>query len=441
MNSLLKKIKFKIKEHWATFLIKFGLFLNSPFVVALGLTASASVIGKKGKYCVLAMGRSIFTDDLKAMVEFSGQIKYYVIHLGYWEFIFNHFSTAEERKGLEEVNYHTADICAIGKKRYYEFLKKVFPYLINMMPVQACLTGNIMYVVQQELSKVCEENNVPYIVLHKEAIVLPHVYDNFISTYKNCKFFGSKILFYNQRCLEGFLKLNIDGLTEDKVELVGIPRLDYCFSEAGKRQSGSKKQVTFFSFLPRFSFRFLIKDENTLAQTDDRGKEFIKWVLDFALKHKDYNVIIKTKAAAQYLDYPKQVLIDNFTEYIDNLTITNAAEVSRLIGDSSVVMGFNSTTMLEAIIANKLIISPFFGDIIANQPWSFFDENPSLIKYAKNFDELENFILSNDTNFKYNEDVKNDFLEKYISTSAGNASKRAEQEVIKEINNIHKQKI
>ena len=345
--------------------------------------------------------------------------------------IFNYFSTTEERLNLEEKNYHSANICAAGKKKYYEFLKKVFPYLIKLIPFRACLSGNVMYIVQQEWSKVCEENNIPFIVLHKEAIVLPKIYQKFLDNYKNCKFFGSKILFYNRQCQEGFLSLNIEGLTVDKVGLVGIPRLDFCFANIGQKKE-NEKQIVFFSFLPRISFRFLIKDEDILRKLDEREKEFVKWIIDFALKHKNYNVIIKTKMASKYFDYPHKILVDNYKKNVDNLIITNTADPSQLIKNSRVVIGFNSTTLIEAIIANKLVISPFFGDIV-NQEWSFFEGYDSLIKYVRNFDDLEKYILEEELKVKYEETEKKHFLEKYITAFKGDASLKAEGEIIKTI--------
>ena len=142
--------------------------------------------------------------------------------------------------------------------------------------------------------------------------------------------------------------------------------------------------------------------------------------------------------AGQYFNYPNKILVDNFKKNIDNLIITNTGDSSRLIKDSVAVIGLNSTTLVEAIIADKVIIMPYFGDIINNQPWSFFDQHPALIKYAKNLKELENYILLDYSDYKYDEEIKKDFLEKYISTSIGNASLRAENEIIKEINKFNK---
>jgi hypothetical protein len=437
MKNLLVKIKYKLKSVISVSVIKIGLYSGSPCLAAVGLLLSSSSSDNKVNYRVLVIGRSIFADDIKAMLEFSGQIKYLTIHLERWRLIFDYFVNGQERQSLEERDYHVSPHCLAGRQNYYNFLKKVFPYLKKWLSFQACLTGNILYTAQQEWAKVCEENNVPFIVLHKEAIVLPEVYQNFLNNYRNCKFFGSKILFYNRQCQEGFLSLNIEGLAADKTALVGIPRLDFCF--AGARLGiKNAKQIVFFSFMPRFSFRFLISDENVLAKIDQRGTEFFKWIMEFARRHDDYEVIIKTKMAEQYFGHARKILADNFKEEIKNLVITREADPSQLIKDSAMVIGFNSTTLIEALIADKMVISPHFEDIV-EQEWTFFEGYESLIKYAKNFEELEEAILNKNRKNGYDENIKRNFLEKYVATAEGNASARAEKEIIKTIN--EKQKI
>lgn len=435
MENLLNKIKFKLKDGCSRFLIKFGLYLNLPFLVATGLIVSTNIIGSKAKYNVLAMGRSIFTDDLKAMVQFSGQIRYYIIHLGYWQLIFNYFTDENERKKITENNYYTDNYCEEGKKKYYNFMKKIIFHLHRMIGFHAALSGNFGYVIQQEVARVCEERSIPFIILHKEAIVVLDSYERFVGRYKGLKLIGSKILFYNDFAKNGILKQEIEGLTSEKAKTVGIPRLDNYFYDKKQKNFdlNSSRQVTLFSFYPRNSFVHMTRDENILKKIEERSIEFHKNVVFFAVKHPEYQVVIKTKAASYFIDYVNSIY-KSFNREITNLRITNSDNSTDLIKNSSVLLGFNSTTLIEGMIINRVLISPDFDDIIQNQTWSLFDRWPSLIYNVKTYKVLEDILL-NPNKYKISNNLeKNDFLEKYSFSSDGGACARAEEEIIKTIN-------
>ena len=185
------------------------------------------------------------------------------------------------------------------------------------------------------------------------------------------------------------------------------------------------------------SFRFLTKDAEKLKQIEKRALKFYISVMEFARKHKDIKVIIKTKMAQHYLQYPKNILNEHYKEGIDNLVITNASNSSELIQNSTAVIGFNSTTLIEAIIAGKKIISPYFGDIMKDEPWAFFQRHSQLVNYANSEVDLEKFIFRS-SEVDYNPKIKKDFLEKFVSTSRGGASERAETAIIEAIDSYRK---
>ena len=428
---LYKKIKFKFRQIIVARLIKIGLFFNWPELAAIALWLASDKINPKCKsqYTVLCMGRSVFADDIKAMAHYSGQIKYVTIWRTYFQNIFYQFIKGPEEKKLEEVNYHTHDFCKQKKQNYYIFIKKLFPLLQKLVGFDAVLSCSISYTDQQEIERVCAEQEIPYIILQKEAITAPAAYKNFLNVYKTQKFIGSKILFYNKQCQEGFLSLNIPGVTQEKTKLVGIPRFDYFFSKKQNNTQNSK-QIVLFSFVPRVTLRFLNIDEGVMQKIENRNAVFITWIMDFALQQEDFKIIIKTKFDDQFLQYPKDILKNNFKKNIKNFVITNCDDPSLLIQNSMSVIGFNSTTLVEAPVAGKLIISPYFGDLIFDKSWSFFEEHPQLVNYVKTARDLEEYIFNADKYLSYDQETKNDFLKKYISTSNGGASIRAEEAII-----------
>ncbi len=437
MTRTFHKIKIKVKKLCFNSLIKLSVMLNLPGMTAWLFAILSVTRDQRHKYTVLVLGRSIFYDDIAAMKEFSGQLNYRSVHLDYWQIIFGHFTDPVACANLSEATYHIDESSRESKKKYYEYLSKMFPYLQKYMPFEVVLTGNIGYIVQQELSRVCEDNHIPFIVLHKEAVVLPEDYQKFVNTYKDRKFLGAKMLFYNKMCRDGFLGLNLPGLLPEKAVLVGIPRLDQTFKKQAIGQ-GFQKQVVLFSFLPRYSLRFMDLPEAQLQKIDDRSLQFFKAVMEFAQRHSDFKVIIKTKMAGQYFKYPTNIYQEHFNGAIANLQIVNTGDPSRLIADSTVVLGFNSTTLIEAMITGKPIICPDYGDIITDREWDFFQRYPQLAYHVRSLPDLENVIMREAPNFVYQEAAKNSFLDEYISTNSGGASKRAESEIIQTIVNYSK---
>ena len=436
--NLFKKIKLKLIEIGLNNLIKLSLLLNFPVLTSFLFNLAAGSVGH-GSYTVLCLGRSIFTDDIKALVTYSGQIKYRILHLRYLDMLLNWFIPPAERRELTENNYHVSKIGELGRQKCYTYLTRMLPSLLKFMDLQAVISGNFGYIQQQELARVCQDQAVPFIVLHKEGMAIVGAFDNYVEQYRQHKFIGAKMLLNNEQIRNAMLKIKIEGLFENKMEVVGIPRLDSCFLE--RNYHPSAKQITFFSFYPRDKFHYLITDQKIIDAIADRSAEFHKLVIEFAQKHPEYQVIIKTKVAEHYVSYVTDIVNAHFAVKPQNLLIINVGEPADLVKESVAVLGFNSTTLIEAMVANRLIISPYMGDIITDIPWDYFTHYPELVNYARNYQELEEYILNYQKYLKHhNQQRENKFLEELIYTPDGRASERTEQAIINAIKNYAPQR-
>jgi len=433
--NLLKKIKIKLKSVATDFGIKTSLKFNSPFLTAVALAIAASSVNRAGKYHVLCLGRSIFTNDVEALAYFGTNIRYKVLNLHYWHMIYDHFIPADERKKISESNYHNQPYGQIGKKRYNLYLTAMLPILKKIIGIDAVLAGNFGYVAQQEIAAVCEHKlNIPYIVLHKEGLTIPGTYARKVKLYQDYKFVGSKLLLYNEDIQKNLINANISGINPDKTIVVGIPRFDYYFADKNNKKN-KLKQIAFFSFYPKDKFKFLIKDKHKRKIAETRCDNFHKWIINFAKKNPDYKIIIKTKAAGYYLKYAQNVYQQNSSNSIKNIIITNSADPFKLITDSIIITGFNSTTLIEGIINYKTVISPYFGDLITDRYWDYFPHYPQLINYAKSESELFEIMLKYNQHISNDSKAKKEFLYSQIFTPDGQASLRVEKEIIKTIIN------
>jgi len=429
---LFEKIKYKIKDVSVRFLIKISLFLNWPYLTAMALWLASSRINSKcgSNYTVLCMGRSIFVDDVNAMAAYSGRIKYVVIWRTYFQIIMRHFIKDRGENKLTENNYHSNNYFYEGKEKYYSYLKKVFPILRKFLGFDAALSGNFTYLEQQEFVRICEENKVPFAILHKEGM---GAYGDYVDVrgYHGCQLNGHKILFYNEAIAKAIVELNLPGLTGEKIAIVGIPRFDLYF---GKKNKTEEKQMVLFSFSPMDRFFLLIEEKQKIESAKRRGELFHKLVMEYALANPDVKVIIKTKFAKHYLNYVKDIFNKYFTKEIFNLIITNEGEPFKLIRDSFAVFGFNSTALIEAVVADKIIISPKMKDLAVDQSWDFFKDYPSIINYAESIDDIGKAI-KNSNNGNIGDEIKNKFLERLVYKPDGKSGARVETEIIKLIEN------
>src|SRR3989338_5790797 len=429
-----KKIKYKVKTPLIDWLIKFSLKMNWPILTGLALSWAVTKANNRGQYTVLCLGRSIFTNDIDALAYFGKKIKYLVINLKYFDFFLEHFISNEDLNNITENNYYDTDFGQAGKRKLNHYLKKVLPWWQRFSGFSAIMSGNFSYIQQQELSKVSEEKNFPFIVLHKEGVAIPGNFEKLTQQCKSQRFFGTKMLLYNDQIKQALLTAKIFGLTENRLKIVGMPRIDYYFSEKPGNSLIDQKKITFFSFLPRDKFWYTVADEHDLNQIEKRSSEFHFWIMLFAQKHPDYQVIIKTKVAEHFVDYVSAILKDKFNQPINNLKIINVGNPFELIQQAKVILGFNSTALIEAIANDKMIITPYFGYIITGCGWDYFLNYPNLVNYAKTYDELENYILALSHMVEYNQDKKNAFLQDFIYLPDGQASLRTEDEIIKIIN-------
>jgi hypothetical protein len=408
--------------------LKTGLMLKSPRMVGWVLVRNARPLSDRREYTVLCLGRSIFVQDVAAMVEWGGgRVRYIDLHKGLLNEILCHFMSGES---LTEQGYHTPGRGDEGKRRYYRFLKKIFPILKERLGFDAVLSGNIGYVEQQELSRICSEVGIPFLVLHKEGMAVPGHFEDLVRFfYKECRFLGSHILCYNERVRDALLRTEIPGVTKDKMSVVGVPRLDPYFACSFPKG----RQVVFFSFFPRDTFSYFVEDADLFDRIGARAEQFHKLIMTFAREHPDVPVIIKTKVASHYRDYVERIREKHFGVPICNLRITNSGIPFDLIQEAQVVVAFNSTTLIETMLAGKPILAPYFGDILPSDSHDYFISYPDLIHYIKEDSDLERCLSDPAKYVIPPSDRRARFLTDLMYVPDGQAGRRAEQCIVEAI--------
>ena len=142
-------------------------------------------------------------------------------------------------------------------------------------------------------------------------------------------------------------------------------------------------------------------------------------------------LIIKTKFPKKYSDYIYKIIKQKNLTISDNISITNIQNPISLIQNASVVLGYNSTTLIESLLLDKKIITPNFYNVIPEENnIDYFLEYKDLAKVASNYNELSSFLSSD---FCLDSILAKQFLEDYISYNNFQSSQNAEKTIIRYI--------
>jgi hypothetical protein len=390
-------------------------------------------LNTRKEYRVLCLSRSIFIEDVKAMASKSNDIQYFYFNKNLLGMAVERFLPQPE---LNEKNYHIDTRYDEGKEKLFTFVSDVFKVLHRHLKFDAVMSGNFGYVDQQEFFRICRLNQIPAIVLYKEGMTVSSFYDTVAEHYKSKMFLADKILFYNEDIRKNMMRGNINGLKEEKTASVGIPRLDNYISAPQSKT----KHIVFFSFVPNEKFSYMTEDDKILKIAKKRSEDFHKHVFQFALKHPDWQITVKTKRARHYARYAKEVMRKHYGDgKIKNVKITRKDNTTGLIKSASIVVGFNSLTLIEAIMADRLVISPYFGDLFEGA-WDYFYHFPEFVNYAEDYQALEMIILNKKQLKRPSADQKRRFLDPMIYKADGKACRRAEKEIIHTIRQFQNKK-
>jgi hypothetical protein len=416
---LIEKIIIKLN------IITLAVKMNSIYLITKIAINISVLLSANSKYTLLCIGRQGFNEDIISMSGLSSKLNYWIVPKIIFTSIFNHYFSNIVYKEIH-VEYHTRKGLADKKRRYKVFIDQLLDALLLEKNINAVISGNYVYAWQQEIASCCLDKGIPFIVIHKEGMTTKNEYDNLVKQYTNKIFLGTKMLVYNNNIKNALLSSNIKNLDLNSLQVIGAPRLDKYF---GIEELG--ENIVFFSFYVEDKIRHLDLDDMTINELKNLSENFHAEVMNFAHRNRNVSVIIKTKSGPKYYDYVVKICKDNDYENLENLVITQNGDSYNLIKDAFCVIGYNSTTLVEGLISNRLLISPKFN---FSNSCNYFDNYPDLINYVNNCNDIQNILAQNNTHDAKTPAIKKLFLEEYVYRDDGNSSKRAEDAIIKTIN-------
>jgi hypothetical protein len=404
-------------------LIGLSARLRSPAITAFLAHVLSNVIDTKSHYNVVCIGRPIFNEDIEEMAKHGGTLNYLVVPKSIFISVFNCYLPYLLRS---HAKYHDATEYDHKKRLYRKFLEAFLVNISKITRIDAIMTANYNYSWQQELSVAARNRGIPFIVLYKEGISPLFAdgdsqqggYDLMVAKYTNNRFIGDKMLVYNDRIKETFSNLSIEGINQETVETVGIPRFDRYF-----RLNSPGRNVVFFSFNFEDKARHLGLPDDEFKKYLTKTREFHVEVMKFAASRPDQVVVIKTKNNSKYLKYVEEIASGTGCAGLENLIITNTGNVYDLIKDAHAVIGYNSTVLLEAFAAHRIVMA---ADFRWGAVRDYFDEYPDLPFYVSSSHDIAKVLSSVHEGWPIDDLKLRSLLYERIHIPDGHASERAE---------------
>lgn len=217
--------------------------------------------------------------------------------------------------------------------------------------------------------------------------------------------------------------------------VTGYPRFDYYIDrsrwptkvEAAKKYGlDANKKWIFFPSYPPYHYK-KVDGKDVLVDLSDAREETLKALLDFSLKHDEYQVIVKIHPSSMkpYLkgtgrgDEVSGTLKRYHKKPTKDMVVVgdvrSTGEIAKgLLVNADIVCGFTTTMLMEAAMVNKPALHVLFGNTvdIAGVP-----EYIKHIPTAHNQVEMEMFLNSPST-------TTNPMVEKYFYKIDGKACER-----------------
>ena len=407
--------------------------------------------GGEGAARILALPKAGFTEDALAVFGDDPRFKLLGLHRGYVKAVYPAFLPP----WVDDNNYLSAPAeLDSAKTALRDFWARAWWELQRTARADAVVTGNFAYHAEQELATAVEASGVPFVAMHKEALKTPGLAAFFTELYRNRRrpFAGRRILVYNR--IERDIQIETGIVPPERVTACGMPRLDRL--HRWRRQAAARPEAVvarprllFFAFHPKTGLPLIPRKpgapEGRLERLD-RDLEGLSWkrlchachqaIARLARENPGIDVVIKGKGGLfEWLDLTGGP--DVSAARSPNLRLIVGGDPQELIAEASVVSGFNTTALLEAVAAGKRVVVPHFAEAAEAATAPYVLDLGEAVQRAPSADDLVAMLraaaLSPAPPAAELSAARRDVLEHWVGNPDGEAGARVSAVVLAEI--------
>lgn len=316
----------------------------------------------------------------------------------------------------------------LPKKAYREFLRIFLPLLLERLGVQVLVGHHVHYIPDFDWGAVADGLGYPFVVINRENLFATDFLKRTILRRISDlgKFEGRYVTVHHELTRDLFSKSEF--VDEDKLKVLGCIRMDgFLQSIRRSRENiGGKRRITFFTFMP---------DPSCLEMEDilPLFTEVYRAVIETAHDNADLEITFKVKP--NFLGSWKLLFETTFPEYqgifdeLENLHLSTTIPAHDLIARSQVIVGLNSTTIVEAAVAGCQVIVPYYGPLKAGKydDRVFYRDNMALFQVPGDVDQFKRMLLECFEAPPISDQVmagRMSLFEEYVSQPDGQATQR-----------------
>ena len=329
---------------------------------------------------VAVLERSQFTDDARQVAERLGSARVLLVPRE----AFKAMARALLPPGTGDLTYRTVmGVDPSPMLDYRAFLTDVWAAFDPHRDVRLVLTANTCYWAEVELGAALESHDVAFVAMHKENLKSPAHTARWEPVYRDerAPFLGRAVLVQN----DGERDLQVRGLVApaDRITVVGMARLDD-FHAHRRRTVGSLAQgdVLFAAFLPG---EILPRPDGyvgteprlglPLPELVERPEHMVEACLALhrvavatARALPERRVVLKTKGGERDRHWSARILahVADGAGLPANLILQHGGDAARMTRDAGMVVGLNTTMLLEAIAAGRPAVVLALGEAAAD---------------------------------------------------------------------------
>ena len=250
------------------------------------------------------------------------------------------------------------------------------------------LSFNIAYTEDRVLKQACKEKKIKFLVLHKESVlskgqreVFTNKYIEILKPINNV----TKVAVYNEDAKKVLYQNKI--LDKKKIYVTGCARAGQ-YTSLNKKHKRKIKNILFFLIQDTagIPFDFKKKHMKGLSIKNHKpfnwnllSKEVTETMIKLAKRNSGINFIFKGKLSFGN----KLINILTKRKLPRNIYLQKGGTAVNYINQSDLIIGFNTSAVMEAMIAKKYVIIPFYKK---------YRKMPFL-HYVHNYDK--NYLVNN----------------------------------------------
>ncbi len=362
--NFLKKIISKVNNSLVKIFVKYELYTLLSILFILNLKKIKGIEAKnKIKFRIIVLAKSGGIEDL-----ISSQKKYNknIFYLkGSREFIFNIYLKVFNINHGDEIRYLSEKNIKELKNKYISFLINFLKNLKKFYKYDGFIGFNYEYEAEEDLHKACSKLNISFLVIYKESVLteLENKYRIHTLRKKRDKFAGYKLAMYSEYAKNTHVKSNF--VEKRSVEVVGCSRLGESFSY---KKIKPKNKILYYVIenhrgLPNYWVKVfgnkvfedlkIHKKYNPNFNWKPLHIKIVKTLKKFAINNPDISIIFKIKTGQSTKD-------KEYSDLPENIKFQYFGAGHQFIKESKIIIGWNTTALLEGIASNRFILIPRF---------------------------------------------------------------------------------